>query len=176
VVPLSVLGTLDTDIGPTVIQRNERSRAVVLQLTPPDDVPFERAVEAISAKAEELRSQGRIPPGVKLDLGGSAGKLATAQQQFGWILVIAFVILFLLLAALFEDFIAPLVILMSIPLAAAGGVLGLTAQNTFAQPQPLDLVAALGFLILFGVVVNNAILIVDGALQRIRDGAPLTQA
>ncbi len=176
VVPLSVLGRLDTAIGPTVIQRNERSRAVVLQVTPPDDVPFERAVDAVRAKADELREQGRIPAGVKLDLSGSAGKLADAQQQFAWILVVAFVILFLLLAALFEDFVAPLVILISIPLAAAGGVLGLAAQNEFAKPQPLDLVAALGFLILFGVVVNNAILIIDGALHRIRDGAHLVDA
>ncbi len=176
VVPLSVLGSLSTELGPTVIQRNERSRAVVLQLTPPDDVPFERAVDVMSAKAKELQEQGRIPPGVRLELGGSAGKLASAQEQFGWILVVAFVILFLLLAALFEDFVAPLVILMSIPLAAAGGVLGLAIQNALAKAQPLDLVAALGFLILFGVVVNNAILIIDGALQRIREGALLVTA
>jgi hydrophobic/amphiphilic exporter-1 (mainly G- bacteria), HAE1 family len=176
IVPLSVLGSLETQLGPTVIQRNERERTVVLQLTPPDEVPFEQAIDAVSQRVQELQQAGSIDPGVKLRLGGSAGKLSEAQRQFTWILVIAFVILFLLLAALFEDFVAPWVILTTVPLAAAGGVLGLSLSNAFLGAQPLDLMGALGFLILFGVVVNNAILIVDGALQRLREGAPLAEA
>jgi HAE1 family hydrophobic/amphiphilic exporter-1 len=62
---------------------------------------------------------------------------------------------------------------MVLPLAAAGGVLALSFVNQFITPQPLDLMTALGFLILIGVVVNNAILIVDGALARLREGDAL---
>jgi HAE1 family hydrophobic/amphiphilic exporter-1 len=61
-------------------------------------------------------------------------------------------------------------------LAAAGGVAGLTASNIVFTPQPMDIVTALGFLILFGVVVNNAILIVDGALARLHSGDSLHEA
>jgi HAE1 family hydrophobic/amphiphilic exporter-1 len=86
------------------------------------------------------------------------------------------VILYLLLAGLFENYVAPVVVLVTIPLAAAGGVLGLAATNAWLAPQPLDLMTALGFLILIGVVVNNAILIIDGAIQRVRSGTPLEEA
>jgi HAE1 family hydrophobic/amphiphilic exporter-1 len=175
-VPFSVLGAIETRLGPTSIQRIERVRSVVLQVTPPDDVPFQTAVERVSAAVESARAEGIVPAGVELSLGGSAGKLVQAQSEFGFILLVALVISFLLLAGLFEDFVAPVVVLVTIPLAAAGGVLALWAVNRWLTPQPLDLMSALGFLILIGVVVNNAILIVDGALARLREGTELADA
>jgi HAE1 family hydrophobic/amphiphilic exporter-1 len=65
---------------------------------------------------------------------------------------------------------------MSVPLAAAGGAGGLWLVNAFLGKQPLDLMTALGFLILIGVVVNNAILVVDGSLARLRAGSTLRDA
>ncbi|MEM6790478.1 MAG: efflux RND transporter permease subunit [Myxococcota bacterium] len=175
-VPFEVIGDLRPALGPTVIQRIERRRAVVLQVTPPDDVPFEAAIDAVRGHVAEKRAAGTLPVGVDVALGGSAGKLVASQRQFAGVLAIALVILFLLLAALFEDFVAPVVVLVAIPLAAAGGVAALAGVNALGSTQPLDLVSALGFLILIGVVVNNAILIVDGALLRLREGASLTPA
>ena len=61
-------------------------------------------------------------------------------------------------------------------MAAAGGVAGLRLVDALLAPQPLDMLSALGFVILIGVVVNNAILVVDGALARLRDGLPLAGA
>jgi HAE1 family hydrophobic/amphiphilic exporter-1 len=109
-------------------------------------------------------------------IGGTADKLATAKTQFIGVLVIALIISFLLLAGLFEDFLAPVVVLVVIPFAAVGGVLALRLVDTFLQPQPLDLISAVGFLILIGVVVNNSILIVDGALARLRKGTELNES
>jgi HAE1 family hydrophobic/amphiphilic exporter-1 len=174
--PFGTLARVDTELGPTVIQHIERSRSITLQLTPPDAMPFETALDRVKAHVDEQTKAGVIPPSVDLALGGSAGKLSEAQAQFQWILVVAFIILFLLLAGLYEDFLAPVVILATLPLAAAGGVLGLALANAFLAPQPLDLMSALGFLILFGVVVNNAILIVDGAITRLREGEELRDA
>ncbi len=176
IVPFGVLASVSTRLGPTVIQRIERKRSVVLQVTPPDEMPFEVAVERVERHVRELSEKGGVPAGVDATLGGSAGKLVLAQQQFVWILLLAFVILYLLLAGLFEDFVAPVVVLVTLPLAAVGGVLGLGASNALLAPQALDLVSALGFLILFGIVVNNAILIVHGALARLRDGEELVSA
>ncbi|MEL6348607.1 MAG: efflux RND transporter permease subunit, partial [Myxococcota bacterium] len=68
------------------------------------------------------------------------------------------------------------VILTTVTLAGAGGIIGLRLVDTFLGGQPLDMMTALGFIILLGVVVNNAILIVDGALARLRAGDPLTDA
>jgi HAE1 family hydrophobic/amphiphilic exporter-1 len=85
------------------------------------------------------------------------------------VLLLAVIISFLLLAALFEDFLAPIAILVTVPLAGAGGILGLRFVDRYLAEQPLDMLTALGFVILIGVVVNNAILIVDGALTRMRE-------
>jgi HAE1 family hydrophobic/amphiphilic exporter-1 len=78
------------------------------------------------------------------------------------------VISFLLMAALFESFLYPLVIMVSVPLAAFGGVLGLAVMNWLGIYQPLDTLTMLGFIILAGTVVNSAILIVHKSLQQIR--------
>ncbi len=173
VVPLSAIASVKTALGPTAVMRIERRRAVTLQVTPPDDVPIETAIAKVEGHVQGMRESGELPAGVDVELGGSAGKLVAAQKQFGWILLIALLISYLLLASLFEDFLAPLVVLISVPLATAGGVVLLRAVDKVLAPQPLDLMTALGFLILMGVVVNNAILIVDGALSRLRAGESL---
>ncbi len=177
VVPFSVVADLETKLGPTVVRRVERRRSVTLQVTPPDDVPFETAIEALQTQViEPLIASGDLPPNVRIDLGGSAGKLKDAQTQFGWVLLIALLISFFLMAALFEDFLAPVVVLVTIPLAAGGGVIGLRLVDEFIGEQPLDIMSAVGFLILIGVVVNNAILIVDRAIGRLREGASIDEA
>jgi RND family efflux transporter MFP subunit len=95
----------------------------------------------------EERSQGRVKRSI-----GRAGSAAAAG----------------LMAALFENFLYPLIIMFTVPLAAAGGLLGLKLVNLFLADQPLDILTMLGFVILVGVVVNNAILIVYQALNNIR--------
>jgi HAE1 family hydrophobic/amphiphilic exporter-1 len=72
------------------------------------------------------------------------------------------------MSALFENFFYPLVIMFSVPLAAAGGFLGLWLVNNFLSSQPLDILTMLGFVILVGIVVNNAILVVHQSLNFIR--------
>jgi HAE1 family hydrophobic/amphiphilic exporter-1 len=175
-VPFGVLADVETKLGPTAVSRLERRRAVVLQVTPPDSMAFETAVELIGREVEQQVGAGAIPGQVQLALGGSAGKLVLAQRQFAGILLIALVISYLLLAGLFEDFLAPIAVMAAIPLAAGGGVLALALAALLDVNIPLDLMSALGFLILIGVVVNNAILIVDGAIARLRDGDPLGAA
>ena len=72
------------------------------------------------------------------------------------------------MSALFGSFIYPFVIMFSVPLAAAGGFMGLFLVNRYIDYQPLDVLTMLGFVILIGLVVNNAILIVHQALNFIR--------
>jgi HAE1 family hydrophobic/amphiphilic exporter-1 len=82
-------------------------------------------------------------------------------------LLVALAIVYLVMAVLFESFVYPLVIIFSVPLATAGAVLGLALLNRFVF-QPLDMLTLLGFVILIGIVVNNAILLVHQTLQHIR--------
>jgi hydrophobic/amphiphilic exporter-1 (mainly G- bacteria), HAE1 family len=85
-----------------------------------------------------------------------------------WNLILAALIVYVLMAALFENFFYPLIIMFSVPLAAAGGFMGMRLVDTFIAPQQFDIVTMLGFIILIGTVVNNAILIVHQALNNVR--------
>ena len=177
VVPLGALAEIEERLGPSVIRHLERRRAITLNVSPPEDLALEDASDTIRNEViGSLEAEGAVPPGVEFGLSGAAGKLEVAQKQFGNILLLALIICFLLIAALFEDFVSPLAVLMSVPLAAAGGAGGLWLVNALLGKQPLDLMTALGFLILIGVVVNNAILVVDGSLTRLRAGSTLSEA
>jgi HAE1 family hydrophobic/amphiphilic exporter-1 len=177
VVPLGALAEIEERLGPSVIRHLERRRAITLNVSPPEDLALEDAIDTIRNEViGGLEAEGAVPPGVEFGLSGAAGKLEVAQKQFGNILLLALIICFLLIAALFEDFVSPLAVLMSVPLAAAGGAGGLWLVNALLGKQPLDLMTALGFLILIGVVVNNAILVVDGSLTRLRAGSTLSEA
>ena len=81
--------------------------------------------------------------------------------------MIALFVIFLLLTVLMKSFVLPLVIMITVPVAGAGGVLGLVFLNQFSA-QPLDMLTMLGFIILTGIVVNNSILMVEQTLWHIR--------
>jgi HAE1 family hydrophobic/amphiphilic exporter-1 len=101
-------------------------------------------------------------------MSGAADKLTETRKALQWNFILAAFIAYLLMAALFGNFIYPLVIMFTVPLAAAGGFIGLKLVNLFIAPSPFDILTMLGFIILIGVVVNNAILIVHQALNNIR--------
>jgi HAE1 family hydrophobic/amphiphilic exporter-1 len=91
-------------------------------------------------------------------------------------LLLAVVIVYLVMAVLFESFLYPLIIMLSVPLATAGGIGGLALLNLFTF-QALDMLTLLGFVILIGIVVNNAILLVHQTLHHIRaDGMTVADA
>ncbi|MCB9621450.1 MAG: efflux RND transporter permease subunit [Sandaracinus sp.] len=176
VVPFGTLAELSEELGPTVLKRIERRRAITLQIGPPDDVPLEEALARVRRVVQEKREDGTIPMGVDTGISGSAGDLEVAKVRFAQVLLFALIISYLLMAALFESFLAPLVILITLPLGAAGGMGALRLVDLYLAPQPLDLMTALGFLILIGTVVNNAILVVDGSLSGLRQGRTLDAA
>ena len=118
---------------------------------------------------QPLRSSGVITQPYSVDMAGSADSLATAINTLGSTFLLALVISFLLMAALFESFLYPFVIMISVPLAAFGGVLGLALMNGVGVYQPLDTMTMMGFIILAGTVVNSAILIVHKSLQQMRN-------
>ncbi|MEL6186631.1 MAG: efflux RND transporter permease subunit, partial [Myxococcota bacterium] len=177
VLRLGNVATIERSVGPTTIRRIERRRAVVIQVAPPDDVALETALTILRDDVVGgLRAEGKLSSDIESRLSGAAGDLEDARGRFAQVLLLAVFISFLLMAALFEDFLAPVVVLVTVPLAAAGGILGLRFVDAFLGAQALDMLTAVGFVILIGVVVNNAILVVDGALLRLREGASLDVA
>jgi HAE1 family hydrophobic/amphiphilic exporter-1 len=115
-----------------------------------------------------LRESGRLDGGYRVNLSGTADRLNQTWDAISFNIGLALLITYLLMAALFESWLYPFVIILSVPLGAFGGVLGLTLLNRFV-PQSLDVLTMLGFIILIGTVVNNPILIVHQSLNHMRE-------
>ena len=167
ILPLASLADVQVTSGPTEIRHRERIRTVTLEVRPAPDMPLETAIDSIRNKVvTPLRAEG-LPAGVKLRITGTADKLLETWGAMKINLLVAVAIVYLLMAVLFESFLFPLIIMLSVPLATAGGVIGLLVLNQFFF-QALDMLTLLGFVILIGIVVNNAILLVHQTLYLVR--------
>ena len=147
-------------------------------------MPLEDAMQLIRSEIiAPLRGNGQLDGGYRINLAGTADKLASTWDALKFNVGLALLITYLLMAALFESWLYPLVVIFSVPLGAVGGVLGLNVLNWWLVNeaegifgQPLDVLTMLGFVILIGTVVNNPILIVHQSLNLIREGMSRQQA
>jgi HAE1 family hydrophobic/amphiphilic exporter-1 len=170
--------------GYNAIEHAEQQRSVSLEVTLQGEVPMEAVIRHVRQDVEPaLRADGTIPVDYVVDLRGTARDLARMIEALKWSLLLALLITYLLMAALFESFAHPLVIMLSVPLALVGGYAGLwvvSFYNLFllgTPPPQLDVVTMLGFVIMIGIIVNNAILVVAQALNfHRRDRLPMREA
>jgi HAE1 family hydrophobic/amphiphilic exporter-1 len=176
VVSVDSLADVAVTSGPTEIRRSERVRTMTLRVTPADSMPLQQAIELIRDDVIAPMVADGVPDGVRFRISGTADKLTETWNEIVLDLLLAIVIVYLVMAILFESFVYPLIILLSVPIAAAGGLAGLALLNRSVF-QPLDMLTMLGFVILIGIVVNNAILLVHQTLLNIRvDGLPPDEA
>lgn len=156
--------------GPTQINHRERQRAITIQVQPVASMPLEAAMDLIRNEiVAPMEKEGSIGGLYRITLSGTADKLTQTYGAFKWNFLLAVIITYLLMAALFESFVHPLVIMFSVPLGAVGGFLGLWLLKQAVPFQALDMLTMLGFIILVGTVVNNATLIVHQSLIHIRE-------
>ena len=168
-VPLSTVADIQLGVGPEEIDHIERERSIVIQVIPPRTMPLERALDIIDTQIlKPMVKKGLLGGLYKANLAGTADKLQEARKSLQWNFVLAIAISYLLMAALFESFLYPIVIMFSVPLATVGGFVGLAVLNIFTL-QVMDVLTMLGFVILIGTVINNAILIVHQTLNNIRE-------
>lgn len=176
IVPLGSVVELAETVDTSEIRRIDGRRTVTLNIIPPDDVPLEIGVSTVKTDlVEHLRQSGAIPNGVSIDISGASDQLDATQAAITENYIIAIVIVYLLLVAIFTHWGYPLLIMTTIPFGAAGGIIGLQLMNLVGAGlpliglnelrQPFDMISMLGFLILMGTVVNNPILIVHRAVQ-----------
>lgn len=169
-VRLDALATVSLGSGPEQINHRERERAISIEVSPPPQLSLEESIEIIESKIiGPLTDDGLLDAEYKVNLSGTADKLQETWSQLKWNLLLAVLITYLLMAALFESWIYPFVIILSVPMGAVGGIVGLKLLGFYllAQSEPiqtLDVLTMLGFVILVGTVVNNAILIVHQSL------------
>lgn len=176
-IPLRAVADVSLSSGPEQILRRQRQRAITVQVAPPPEVPLEDAMDKIKSEIlAPLYEQDKLEGGLyQIHLAGTADKLNTTWQAMQFSLLLAMIITYLLMAGLFESWIYPFVVILSVPLGAIGGFVGLYILNLFVL-QPLDVLTMLGFVILIGTVVNNPILIVEQALIQIRQGSDYREA
>jgi multidrug efflux pump subunit AcrB len=168
VVPLGELVDVQRTTGPGQIRRVNGRRTVSLSLSPPENVSLETAINLIRDDIEP-KLKSALPGDGTIIYGGSADSLADAIETMSSNFLIALLILFLLMAGLFRSIRDSAIVTLTIPLAGVGGIVSLQVLNLFTF-QPMDLLTMIGFIILLGLVVNNAILLVDQTRRAERSG------
>ncbi len=169
IVKLGSLGKIVMTRGPDKILHTDRNRTVTLSISPPPGIPLQTAMEILEEKIlAPMRADGSLDGGYKFQVAGTADKLTSTREEMSGQFLIALIVTYLLMASLFESFLYPLVILFTVPFAGFGGFLALFLVNLRVD-QPLDVLTMLGFVLLLGIVVNNAILLVDRTLRNIRE-------
>ncbi len=170
VLPLGSVAEIRMTVDTDVVRRVDGRRTVTLNVVPPRSLALETAVERAEGQLlPALRAQGAIPPDVSIDISGAADQLEATRSSLGGNFVVAVLLSYLVLVAVFRHWGYPLLILATVPLGLAGGLLGLVALNLLpGVQQAFDMITMLGFLILLGTVVNNPILIVDRTRQNLR--------
>lgn len=154
--------------GPTQLRRVDGKRTISIQVSPPADMSLEEAITMLNDKViPEMEKE--LPADASILLSGNANKMASAINDMIKNFALALIILFLLMTALFKSAKDSLLVLLVMPMAVAGGVAALNILNVFAY-QSLDLLTMIGFIILLGLVVNNAILLVDQTRSAERTG------
>ncbi len=168
VLPLSELTEVVRTAGPDEIRRLNRRRTITLEVKAPEGMSLEQTMlvlkEKVNPKIEPL-----LPEDGEIHYSGTAEKLDLALKSMSASFLLAIAILYLLMSALFRSFRDSLLVILAIPLATVGGVLALQIVNLFVT-QHMDLLTMIGFIILLGLVVNNAILLVYQTRAAEREG------
>jgi multidrug efflux pump subunit AcrB len=174
VVSLGELVSLQTAIAPEQIRRVDHHRTVTLTIDPPPTLSLEDMLAKIESDiTPALRTQ--LPPDANIRLAGSADRLDTIISTMSVNFLLALLVLFMLMAAMFQSIKDALVVVLTVPLALAGGVLGIRLLGLVTF-QPLDLLTMIGFIMMIGIIVNHAILLVDRTRDALNHGHDLEES
>jgi multidrug efflux pump subunit AcrB len=181
VLPLSSIANVVETVDTSTVRRIDGRRTVTLSIIPPETVALETGVGIVREDVlGHLRNSGAIPASVNINISGAIDQLEATQQALKANYLVALILVYLVMVAIFTHWGFPLLIMTTIPLGIAGGIAGLALMNFVgaslpmfgltAVHQPFDMISMLGFLILMGTVVNNPILIVHRASDNYREG------
>jgi multidrug efflux pump subunit AcrB len=163
------LASIQRTVGPTQLRRVNGQRTVTLQVLPPATMTIEDALNTIREEIGPIIEEA-LPADADIHYRGTADHLAGAIKDMGRNFVLAVLILALIMAAMFRSVRDSMIVLLVMPLAVVGGVIGLRILNLITY-QSLELLTMIGFIILLGLVVNNAILLVHQTRAAERGGA-----
>jgi HAE1 family hydrophobic/amphiphilic exporter-1 len=152
--------------GPAEIHRIGQQRAAVITANLEG-----RSLGAVVADIRQVLSEEVPPSGVSPELGGQIEEMQVSFDGLRFALILAVFLVYLVMAATFESFVHPLIVLFSVPLALVGVVLGLLLTST-----PVSVIVFIGVVMLVGIVVNNAIVLIDTVNQLRRSGMEKVEA
>jgi multidrug efflux pump subunit AcrB len=168
VVPLGELVAIEPTVSSTGLRRVDGRRTIGINVIAPPGMSLQQAMQKLESDVDpEIRPL--LPPDGGIRYAGDAGSLETALADMRVNIGLALLVLFLLMAALFRSPRDSALVLLTVPLASLGGVLGIRLLNLFT-PQTLDMLTMVGFVILLGAAVNNAILLVESTRSAERAG------
>ncbi|EDY39551.1 multidrug efflux RND transporter MexF [Cyanobium sp. PCC 7001] len=165
-IPLAEVVRVVQDTGPTVINHTRLVRSIGIRAQPLMGVSTGQAMDRLQEVRRELGSSA-----TDLEWAGLAREEARAGGANEQVFLLAVVVMVLVLAGLYENFIDPMIILVTVPLGLLGGIAGLAIRDL-----PLDVYGRMGLLVLVSLAAKNGILIVEFANQRLAAGMPLEQA
>ena len=160
-IPLDQIATIRRSVGPLTINRQAQQPAVTLSFNLAPDVSIGQAVEAI----QKLEREIGMPAHVATSFSGTAQMFQESLRGQGALLLAAVLTIYILLGVLYESYIHPITILSGLPSAGLGALIFLRWFN-----MDLSVVAIIGILLLIGIVKKNAIMMIDFALVRRREG------
>ena len=173
VVRLGDLVHLSTALGPPSIRRINHRRTVTLTVDPPPTLSLEQVLNTINAQILPTL-HAHMPADGSMRLAGSADNLSQTLATMSRVFVMALVVLLLLMTVLFRSLRDSVIVLLTVPLALVGGVLGLRLLDV-VKFQALDLLSMIGFVMMIGVIINHAILLVAAVRSVESDGATLEE-
>ncbi len=174
VVPLGELASFERSVGPQQISRIDGRRTISLAINAPEGMAIGDIVATLKG-APEKEIYAALPEGASLAFAGEADSLKRAIGNLGANFLLAITILFLIMAALFKSLRDAGIVIVALPMAAVGGIIAIRLLNLI-NPTPLDLLGMIGFIILLGIVVNNAILLVEQTRQSEEGGKSRQEA
>ncbi|GAB5480694.1 MAG: efflux RND transporter permease subunit [Parasphingorhabdus sp.] len=173
-VPMGEVATLLRGVGPTQISHVDGRKTITLNISPPPGMALGEALEIIQKNAEPAIRDALQNDGT-LRYGGDADALIKAVKSLSTNFILAAALLFVIMASVFRSARDAALVIIALPLATVGGVIAIQILNLF-KPTPLDLLGMIGFVILLGIVVNNAILLMAQARESEAEGMDRSEA
>ncbi|MCS7234230.1 MAG: efflux RND transporter permease subunit [Synergistetes bacterium] len=150
-IKLGSIAKVERRLGPMEITRKERMRVFTI-----DASVIDKAISEVEREIKEKLSKEELPTGVNIFFRGEIKQMKETYADLLKVLALGIMLVYMVMASQFEAFLDPLVIMFSVPFAFTGVALGL-----YMFKQPLSTHAFLGIIMLVGIVVNNAIVLVD---------------
>lgn len=166
-IPLIAVAELEEGTSPTEINRQDQQRRINITA----DVSSDRTLGEVYQEVQQELSQLNLPDGYTLNFGGEAEDMQEAFGDLTLALIAAIFLIYAVMAIQFESFFQPFIIMFSLPATLIGVLVGL-----FVTQTPLSVTAFIGIILLAGIVINNAIIMVDYINQQRRNGMDRDEA